>query len=50
MSNLLLNIRFWYWHFQISRDRPYGSFGRNRWRWENGERFPWFEIHEARLP
>ena len=34
MSNLIINWRFWYWHFQIRRDPPYMSFGRNWWRWD----------------
>lgn len=45
MSNLWLNWRFWYWHFQISRDRPWIIFGVNPYRWERGLRSPWFERH-----
>jgi hypothetical protein len=45
MSNLWINWRFWYWHFQVHRDRPWVTFGRNEWRWERGECSPWIEFH-----
>ena len=49
MSNLLFNLRLWYWHFQIRRDRPWISFSRNPYRWARGERSPWIELHCPRL-
>lgn len=45
MSNLILNLRFGYWHFQIDRDRwwiPRLSF--NRYRAKHGLNRPWFEV------
>jgi len=45
VSNLILNLRVWYWHLQIDRDRwwaPRITF--NDYRWELGERSPWIEL------
>jgi hypothetical protein len=47
MSNLLLNIRFGSWHFQVRRDRPWVAISHNPYhdtaRSEPGWR--WFQIH-----
>lgn len=45
MSNLIFNLRLWYWHFQIARDAPWVSISFNRYRWGSGERSPWIELH-----
>jgi len=45
MNNLLINLRLWYWHLQISRDRPHVTFRLNHWRWAQGACRPWIELH-----
>jgi hypothetical protein len=46
MSNLWVNLRVWYWHFQIGPDHPCISlFKFNPYRWERGDRSPWIELH-----
>jgi len=29
MSKLIVNIRFWYWHLQIGKERPFIYWGKN---------------------
>lgn len=36
MSNLIVNIRVAYWHFQVQRDRPWISVSLNRYWWDRG--------------
>lgn len=43
MSNLLLNIRIFRWHFQIHRDRPFVSFGYNEY-YRHRPLPSWFEV------
>ena len=45
MSDLIFNLRVWYWHFQIGRNWPWLRFGRNEWRWQRGEFKPRVQIH-----
>jgi hypothetical protein len=49
MSNLLLNIRFGSWHFQVMRDLPWVRFGHNPHhdveRKSNRE-WRWFEVYK----
>jgi len=45
MSNLWINLRLWYWHLQISRDRPWVAFKFNRFRWASGRCSPWIEMN-----
>lgn len=40
-----MNLRVAYWHFQITRDRPWVRFSFNRYRWGRGERTPIVEFH-----
>ena len=44
MSNLIFNLRIFYWHFQIARDAPYVRFGFNHYRWEHGIGWHWIEL------
>lgn len=47
MSNLLLNIRFGTWHFQVCRDRPWIAFRRNPFQDKLRQSDPtwrWFEV------
>lgn len=36
MSNLIINIRFWYWHFQISRGFKTVEWVKNSYHVEKG--------------
>lgn len=36
MSNLIVNIRFWYWHLQIVRGFRNITFGKNQYIYEKG--------------
>ena len=45
MSNLWINWRFWYWHFQVGPDRPFVSFSFNPYRWARRDCRPWIEFH-----
>lgn len=45
MSNLIFNLRFWYWHFQIRRDRPWISLSFNPYHWNHGIGWRWFQLH-----
>lgn len=47
MSNLLLNVRFGSWHFQIRRDAPFLSISRNSYhdRARKSGGWKWFEIY-----
>jgi hypothetical protein len=45
MNNLWINLRLWYWHLQVSRDRPWLWVSFNRYRWARGLRSPWLERH-----
>lgn len=44
MSNLIFNLRIFYWHFQIKRDSPYVQFGFNSYRWHRRAVWPWIEL------
>lgn len=48
MSNLWLNLRVWYLHFQIMRDRPWVRIGMNWYLWDHPQqRIGFFRLHEA---
>jgi hypothetical protein len=36
MSDLCINIRFWYWHLQVTRDFKHISFKKNYYFVKNG--------------
>lgn len=36
MSNLIINIRFWYWHFQLERGFKNMHWGKNSYFVKNG--------------
>jgi hypothetical protein len=38
MSNLIVNVRFGLWHFQIRRDRPWFGLSRNDYHAKGLER------------
>lgn len=45
MSNLIFNLRVFYWHFQIMRDRPFVRISANSY-WKNGKwKEKWVELH-----
>jgi hypothetical protein len=39
MSNTIVNIRVFYWHFQVMRDRPWVRLSFNRYWWDVGVRW-----------
>ena len=45
MSNLWINLRVLYWHLQIGPDRPWVEIKFNSYRWSDGDRSPWIELH-----
>jgi hypothetical protein len=45
MSNLWINWRFWYWHLQIGPDAPCVSISFNRYWWQRGISWHWFDFH-----
>ena len=48
MTNLLLNIRFGSWHFQVRRDRPWVSVSHNPYQDKARRTDPawrWFQVH-----
>ena len=46
MSNLLINIRFLYWHFQWERGKYYPVVRLNKYYLENGMHGKWFAVYE----
>jgi len=45
MSNLLFNIRFGSYHWQVRRDRPWFSISHNPVHDERGPGFKWFMVY-----
>lgn len=45
MSDLLLNLRIWYYHFQIKKHRPWVRISFNRYRAEFRDWRPFIEFH-----